>query len=648
MDDSATSKTGSTLNKNIRIKPSIVIDILNAIENSKNIECISYSSLYGFVFRVQLEEYNSKKFNINTSHNSIDIFKLRNNGISTDKRFNPTHIVLKFTVLVDKDNVRLNDCFDVYSGEKYIKYTNTVSDFNNEVSFQKSIYDETKGENNIAICPRIFQNYNFENRDAIEFLEFFDKNISDNVCTYVVKYLLGIFHDENKKLGVIVMEYVKLGDEGESGKIMDTRITLYKFLTYQGRVQLSGQTETIVDRLIEILPTLKKDPMFLYNYQVFTTNSNRETRVSKNTTFMNHDSIKNYINTNNTTDRTELEQLEYLKLNYYKYRILAHVIYYMMRAYQVGYIHNDLHSNNIFVVNPYLKIKGGSIPYNGCLHPFSLNDVGIGELDESTRNYQEYLFMKNKYNESQTACTSIQNYCNLSCIQIIDWGRTTPSKTTPSETPSETTPSETTPSETPSETAENSVIDILDVLKTINILKKKYTKYSYIFYNVGLNSDIQKIEDLQFPQFYVIWLIWNEYEKKVKAVEQAKNEANENIKFLNNEKTVLENVNSTAKKAIKKREKNIQELRDYITNAEKKLENAEKKLENAEEEFEKAKNVFKQSTKGKTVVNENDPNNEKIKKKFYEFLILFKTNCEFNTFYETLEYNVNTQLVKKK
>jgi hypothetical protein len=628
MDDSDTSKTGPTLNKNIRIKPSMLIDILNAIENSKNIECISYSSLYGFVFRVKLEKQNSKKFNINTSHNNIKIFKPARGYVSIDEKFNPTHIVLKFTVLVDKDNVRLNDCVDVYSGEKYIKYTNTVSDFNNEVSYQKSIYHETKGENNIAICPRIFQNYNFENRDAIEFLEFFDKNISDNVCTYVVKYLLGIFHhDTTKKLGFIAMEYVKLGDEGESGKIRDTRITLYKFLTYQGSVQPSGNTKKIVDRLIEILPILKKDPMFLYNYQHFTTNSQGKTNRSKQTTFMNYDNIKEHINANTTTDRTEIEQLEYLKLNYYKYRILAHVIYYMMRAYQVGYIHNDLHSNNIFVVNPYLTTKGGSI-YNGCLHPFSLNDVGIGELDQPTRKYQEYLFTNIKDIKSETTCTSIQNYCNFSCIQIIDWGRTTPSETTPSET-------------THSETAENSVIDILDVLKTINILKKKYTKYSYIFYIVGLNSDIQNLKDLQFPQFYVIWLIWNEYEKKVKAAEQAKNKAKENIDNLKEQKTNLENVESRTEKTRIQNEENIKELQTNITNAEEEFKNAEEKLENA-------KNVFKQSTKVKTVVNENDPNNEKIKKKFYEFLILFKTNCEFNTFYETLEYNVNPQLVKKK
>jgi hypothetical protein len=254
------------------------------------------------------------------------------------------------------EDVKIDDCLDVYSGEKYIKYANTITGFNNEVTNQKSIYEKTKGRNGIAICPKIFHSHSFENTDAIEFLEFFDKNISDNVCTYVVKYLLDIFHhDTTKKLGFIAMEYVQLGDEGELGKIRDTRITLYKFLTYHDRVQPSENTEEIVDILILILPTLHIDNMFLYNIDGYKIDSKRETKRSSEPIVdfksSNTNIHKNYDDT--TKDQNKNQQLEYLRLNYYKYRILAHVIYYMLRAYDAGYIHNDLHSNNILVKTCY-------------------------------------------------------------------------------------------------------------------------------------------------------------------------------------------------------------------------------------------------------------------------------------------------------
>ena len=551
-------KTGPTLNTEIEItKGPMTIKVLNAIENSKNIECISYSSLYGFVFRVQLAEENRGDFRSVTSHNSVVIKVATSNG--TD----PTHIALKFTVLVeDGDDVQIADCLDVYSGEKYIKNANTVNGFNNEVTNQKNIYKKTKGRNGIAICPNIFHSHSFENTDAIEFLEFFDKNISDNVCTYVVKYLLDRMTEPSTyKLGFIAMEYVQLGDESESGKMRDTRITLYKFLTYYDRVQPSKKSEEIVDRLIEILPTLKKEPMFLYNIDIYQKNTKRETNTSSKPIYefkLSNETI--YENYNYTTkdQNNQLEyQLEYLRLNYYKFRILAHVIYYMLRAYDAGYIHNDLHSNNIFVVNPYLTNNKDQKVYNGCLHPFSLNDVGIAELNEPTRNFQQFLFtnFNNNIGNYIKHCNIIQNYCNFSCIQIIDWGRTVDASKFNVKSENSNTES----------TDENnkSDIEIKDVFNMVKKLQSIYKDYSYIFDRVGLNSQIQNIEDLQYPQFYVIWLIWNEYYKK-----------------------------KITKKNEEKEEEEIKEIEEQ----------------------------------------------DQIQNSFYEFLTVFKTNCEYNTFYETITY----------
>jgi hypothetical protein len=531
MGEHNTEKTGSTYNSEIEIKHgSSTIQFLNAIENSTNITTISYSSLYGFVFRVKLAEQNTTNsiFTIQNSHNKT--------GLSPNN-VKPTHIVLKFTVLVNGDRKSLENCVNVYTHEKYTKHTNTVNEFTEEVNNQNAIYSGTLGPNGIAICPKIFYDSIYENMDAIEFLEFFDKNVSDIECTYLANYLLFTLRNHgNYKLGLIAMEYIQLGDVDNSDAIRfirNDRIALYDVLTTPKKIPFKKGYD-IVDKLINILPTLRITPDILYKKD---DNIVKETRRSKNSpidTTINSN-LNNIIQTNNAKlNENENQELEYLRLNYYKYRIIAHVIYYMLKAYKLGYVHKDLHSRNIFVVDPYIK-------YHGCLHPFSLNDVGIGQNNINIQMYQREYFT----GEPVTVvlnCGNIQNYCNLSCIQIIDWGRT-------SKEVEQTSPS-------------SEIITIDHIIEMINNLKNKYPERFYIFNVVGLNDELVK-NSLSYSQFYIVWLIWNEF---------------------------------------------------YLMD------------------------IFVKSQSPKEPVPEEEKQGENKTNDFYEFLTLFKTNCEYNAFYETIEY----------
>jgi hypothetical protein len=472
-------------------------------------------------------------------------------------------------VLVPKSNAHLDGCKNVYTQEEYIKQTNTLSQFNAEVTHQKDIYVKTSGRNGIAICPRIFDNIIFDNIDAIEFLEFFNKNVSDIESTYVVNFLLDKLRENNEYgLGLIVMEYIKLRDDDTESKdktkkrsIRDDRIKLYTILTTPKRVP-SGETETIVSKLTTILPTLHINPDILYNEE-----------IKENVSSTSDDPYKTL-------------QLEYLKLNYYKYRIIAHVIYYMLRAFQAGYVHEDLHSNNIFVVNIYKKRN----TYHGCLHPFSLNDVGIDELGNIGKKQKEYFKESQEIKKSSdTQCNITKNYCNISCIQIIDWGRTTKISNLTTKT-----------NEMDENNENDFEISIEEIFDSVNILKEIYKSHSYIFNNVGLNTDVTILNDLELPQFYIIWLIWNEYKKKLEAAKlKGDNELNTELNTLKEEyKNLKDRI-----KIFKEQPQESQESQESQEELPKLLQENEHKIID-----------------------------------FYEFLTLFKTNCEYNAFYETIDY----------
>ena len=386
-----------------------------------------------------------------------------------------SHIILKLVVVANKNDKgkELTPYDDPHNGKKYKKRSNTLNEFVYEVNYQIDIYNKTLGNNCIAICPKIFHHGLFKWKYAKEFLDFFDKNVSDDTCTNLISYLLSNI-GKNDYLGLIAMEYAQSSKEKgtfkrEKGTFKrDDRVTLYNFLIKQPYT-LGNQQRIIIDKMIDLLDELRKDPDYLF--KMYSKPDEEEEQLGGG----------------------EDEDKDYLKRNFFRYRIVAHIIYYMIKAYLVGYIHTDLHAGNIYVLNVTTK-------FNTCIHPFSLNDVGNKQLEGYTNILFEQLNLTLN-NIEKNDCNIIQNFCNMSCIEIIDWGRT-----------------------------EHIEVDIdhngfiqnptfHGVIKIINKLKNYYQKFGYLFHLVGLSDDIPDdiptdTTKIDYPQFYVLWLIYNEFKLK--------------------------------------------------------------------------------------------------------------------------------------
>jgi hypothetical protein len=466
-------------------------NLLNAIANSPSIECISYKSLYGFVFKIELVDGN---------HN-YDIINLHNRINNKPNKNIQSHIILKLVVVrndkrkeVRKDKRKeLKPYDDPHNGKKYKKRSNTVIEFYNEVNYQIDIYNKTLGNNCIAICPKIFHHGLFKWKYAKEFLDFFDKNVSDDTCTNLISYLLSNI-GEKYYLGLIAMEYAQSSKE-EGTFQRDDRVTLYNFLIKQPYEPGNAQFE-IIDKLLLLLPTLKNDLDFL-------------TKINSKD---NYNQIEKLYHKESNKD-----ELEYLARNFFRYRIVAHIIYYMIKAYLVGYIHTDLHAGNIYVLNVTTK-------FNTCIHPFSLNDTGIDQVNNPNNlfEYFNYKRIHKNYGVSKK-CDIIENFCNMSCIEIIDWGRT------------------------------NKLEKIIhtDFIKTptfeklieiINELKHYYQKFGYLFHLVGLSGDIpDDTTKIDYPQFYVLWLIYNEFKLKagITSNMKAQNKPTMNCDEINKKSIVI-------------------------------------------------------------------------------------------------------------
>jgi hypothetical protein len=456
--------------------------LLNTIEISPNIECISFKSLYGFVFKIKLVKLQTGTQSNGTAKYKDSYYTIENMHNKAKKEYvsnRPTHIIIKFVLVTSDTETALQEYTDPRDGKKYKKRSNTNTEFENEVNNQIDIYEKTLGQNCIAICPKIFHYKLFHNADAINFLDFFDKNVSDDTSTNLIDYLKTNVKD--KQLGLIAMEYVQTAKKTNEpdGYKRDDRVTLYNFLIKQP-YETGPQQDEIIKKMIELLPTLKKKPDYLYNtFSLY--NEQQSDRQSRSKT------IQPPITASEKAKQNEQYELDDLERNFFKYRIVAHIIYYMIKAYLAGYIHTDLHAGNIYVLNV-------TESFNTCIHPFSLNDVGNYQLGDYTIALSSYF---TNYNAGNIDCGKIQNFCNMSCIEIIDWGRTT--QLTNQQV----------------KFTENTTFE--ELIGIINTLKTHYDKFSYLFNLVGLSDDISTdTTEIPYPQFYVLWLIYNELKFKTK------------------------------------------------------------------------------------------------------------------------------------
>ena len=171
--------------------------LYDMIDKATNIECISYTSLEGFVFTIKVDEADA-------------IF----NGLSKQSEFEKpvTTILLKLVLLKRDDTTPYNFDFDI-DGKKTRKRTATLESFNKEITTQFDVYKNTLNFNNIPICPSIIYNNVIVLKSKI--LNFISKIQGKcrqrTITSEIIGDLFYIYNAQKKipTLGIIGMEFAE-------------------------------------------------------------------------------------------------------------------------------------------------------------------------------------------------------------------------------------------------------------------------------------------------------------------------------------------------------------------------------------------------------------------------------------------------------
>jgi hypothetical protein len=117
--------------------------LYDMIDKATNIECISYTSLEGFVFTIKVNEADA-------------VF----NGLNERSEFEkPVTTILLKLVLIKRDGSTINNFeFEIADDKKTRKRAATIESFNKEIKTQFDVYKNTLDFNNIPICPSIIYN----------------------------------------------------------------------------------------------------------------------------------------------------------------------------------------------------------------------------------------------------------------------------------------------------------------------------------------------------------------------------------------------------------------------------------------------------------------------------------------------------------
>jgi len=296
--------------------------VLHMLEMADKIECISYKSLYAFVFVINVPT--------NLKNNTFPFSSIIIGESRTNEGDKPvTKLILKMSLLVDDNNKYLAKLFlqntqnQLYNSIE--KGVDTVDGFKEEVQTQIKVFEKTWKKGKLANCPSIVFDEAFETKDSLLFLNYL-LTVFDYKLTNTSKRMLIYLHDVITRqpvlrLGFIAMEYAE------------------KF--------------TIFDA-------------YYHNLKI-TENNISDTLTGEN------------INT-------------FLDSNYSKLlRKTALIFANMLVLYFNGYVHCDLHTNNVFVIGD--NVTGD-------------NDSNANTI-ENACNDKKKLLSDSKY----------------SCIRIIDFGR---------------------------------------------------------------------------------------------------------------------------------------------------------------------------------------------------------------------------------
>jgi hypothetical protein len=177
--------------------------VCNMIQSSTRIECISYSSLKGFVFSIE----GTPQFVSLTPQ----LFSNKKRNLKLGK------IILKFTLLTEGDkNEKLpefemdfKEVEDKDENKQIIKETDLKKDFVEESFTQLDIFTRSFQIGTLSICPSILASTVLKNTEANIFLDFIESKIdgSADIKKEVIKYMKEQL--KTYSLGIIAMEYAE-------------------------------------------------------------------------------------------------------------------------------------------------------------------------------------------------------------------------------------------------------------------------------------------------------------------------------------------------------------------------------------------------------------------------------------------------------
>jgi hypothetical protein len=180
--------------------------VYKMIEGAEKIECISWKSLYGFIFSVEVPNVN-----IETEHNRL-YFKNGNIGKTTGTKFGEyiTKILLKFS-FASKSNGKVPQDFKMEgTSEDIKKYTINADEFLKEAQTQSTINGSTC-TTRLSICPDVLDFSWMDSETALKLIEIMKIKIvqNDKFTSNVLNYMIDILNktENNYQLGMLSTEY---------------------------------------------------------------------------------------------------------------------------------------------------------------------------------------------------------------------------------------------------------------------------------------------------------------------------------------------------------------------------------------------------------------------------------------------------------
>ena len=204
--------------------------LFEMIDNAKSIDCISYSSLKGFIFVIEMNEQSE-----NYPFKSVAL-----GDTGTQQKKGLSKILLKITLLSNEREEALPPFKDKY------KMTDTANIFKDEVKVQQELFssiltstaNKENGNLGMAYCPSILYDAVLKDNEKKAFLDLL-KIKSNNAIHNEINYLTEI----NKPMGLVAMEY------------MDNYSTYYQY-SIRKRGKVNCEQEDLIRFRVNIIATI--------------------------------------------------------------------------------------------------------------------------------------------------------------------------------------------------------------------------------------------------------------------------------------------------------------------------------------------------------------------------------------------------------